>query len=142
MVYPFPYPGPVPYGTNFPINAQYYQPSRFVISNITLGETTTVTTTDNINYVVGQLCRLLIPPSYGCYQLNEVDGYVISIPAANQVVLDIDSSKNVNAFHSSSATTVPQILAIGDVNTGIISTTGRNIPSTNIPGAFINISPL
>jgi hypothetical protein len=142
MVYPFPYPGPVPYGTNFPINAQYFQPSRFVISNVTLGETTTITTTTNMNYVIGQLCRLIIPPSFGCYQLNESEGYVISIPAANQVVLEINSSENVGAYQASSATTVAQILAIGDINQGIISSTGANIPSTNIPGAFINISPL
>ena len=86
-----PYPGPVPPYTNPPIQPENYQPRRFVISNITLGQTTLVTTLINHDYVVGQLCRLIIPPSYGCSQLNETSGYVISIPASDQVVLDIYS---------------------------------------------------
>lgn len=133
---------PIPPYANVPIQAGFFQPSRFVISNVALGITTTVTTTKNINYVLGQLVRLIIPPTFGCRQLNESTGYVLSIPAANQVVLDINSSRNVDPYKSSPATTVAQILAVGDINSGITSSTGRNIPSTNIPGAFINISPL
>lgn len=141
------YPVP-PYNNNIPINAQYYQPSQFFISAVTLGITTIVTTTVNNNYVIGQLCRLLIPPTFGCRQLNEAQGYVLSIPAANQVILNINSSRNVDPFVSSSATTQPQILAIGDINTGFTSTNGRSVPTINgnsqvtIPGAFINISPV
>ena len=134
----FPYPGPVPPYTNPPIEPQNYKPSRFVISGIALGPTTTVTTTANMNYVIGQQCRLLIPQSFGCRQLNEAKGYVISIPAANQVVLDIYSNGG-NPFTSSSATTVAQILAIGDVNTGVVNPTPSS-ETTYVPGSFINIS--
>ena len=134
----YPYPGPVPYGTNFPIQPQNYQPSRFVISGITLGSTTTVTTTTNMNYVIGQLCRLLIPQTFGCFQLNETQGYVLSIPSANQVVLGINSTGS-NAFTSSGATTVAQILAIGDVNTGVVNPTPSS-ETTYVLGSFINIS--
>ena len=138
---------PIPAYSNLPINAQYYQPSQFFISAVTLGTSTTVTTTVNNNYVIGQLVRLIIPPSFGCRQLNGATGYVLSIPNPNQVVLSINSSQNVDAFQSSPAITQPQILAIGDINTGVTSSTGRSIPTTNyntntgIPGAFINISP-
>lgn len=132
---------PIPAYANVPIHAEYYKPSRFVISGITLGLTTTVTTTENMNYVIGQLVRLLIPSSFGSIQLNEQQGYVISIPADNQVELNIDSLRNVDAYVASSATTKAQILAIGDINSGIISFTGRIIPTTNIPGSFVNISP-
>jgi len=124
------------------INAQFYQPSEFVISAVTLGVTTTVTTTANNNYVIGQLVRLNIPPQFGCRQLNHKVGYVLNIPTANQVQLSINSSQNVDQFVSSSATTKPQMVPVGDVNNGIISSSGRSIPSTNVPGAFINISPL
>lgn len=134
--------GPIPPYSNVPIEAQFYQPSRFVISNVTLGVTTIVTATSNMNFVIGQLIRLLIPPQFGCRQLNEQQGFVISLPAANQVEVTINSSKNVDNFTSSSATTKPQIIPVGDVNNGIISTTGRIVTSTNVPGAFINISPL
>lgn len=133
---------PIPAYANVPIQAQFYQPSQFFISTISLGLSTTVTTTEDMNYVIGQQVRLLIPPSFGSYQLNGVTGFVIDIPSTTQVTLDINSSQNVSAFTASSSTTQPQILAVGDVNNGIISTTGSNLPTTNVPGAFINISPL
>ena len=139
MVISYPVP---PYNNNIPINAQYYEPSQFFISGINLGVTTTITTTANVNYVVGQLVRLLIPPSFGSIQLNELTGYVLSIPSPNQIVLGIDSSQNVNPFVSSSATTKPQVLAVGDVNTGATNSNGRTNTGTFVPGAFINISPV
>ncbi len=141
MATPYPFPGPVPPYTNLPIESQYYNPSQFFISNITLGTTTTVTMTENMNYVIGQLVRLIIPPMFGCRQLNEQLAYVISIPSANQVTLQLDSSRNVNQFTSSSYPTQPQILAVGDINQGLINSTGRVMKSTNIPGSFINVSP-
>ena len=69
---------PIPAYQNVPIHADYFQPSRFFISNISLGVTTLVTTTTNHNFVVGQQVRLIIPYAFGCRQLNEVTGYVIS----------------------------------------------------------------
>lgn len=132
---------PIPAYQNVPINAQYYQPSRFVISAIALGKTTTITTTSVVNYFIGQLVRLIIPISFGSRQLNEMTGYVISIPSSNQVILSINSSKNVDAFINSSASTKAQILAIGDVNTGAINANGSQNMTTYIPGSFQDISP-
>jgi hypothetical protein len=132
--------GPVPPYSNVNINAQFYEPSAFFISAIALGITTTVTTTVNHNYLVGQEVRLIIPPTFGSRQLNERSGFVLSIPAANQVVLSINSSMNVDAFQTSSAKTQPQILAIGDVNLGVTNVNGRSSTGTFIPGSFINIS--
>jgi hypothetical protein len=131
--------GPVPPYTNPPIQPLNYQPRRFVISNVTLGSTTTVTTTLDMDYVIGQLVRLIIPPSYGCRQLNESQGYVISIPFANQVVLDIYSTGG-DPYIASSATTQAQILGIGDINSGQVNTNGRVNQLNYIPGSFINIS--
>jgi hypothetical protein len=131
--------GPVALYANVPIHADYYQPSRFVISGITLGQTTVVTTSVAHNYVIGQLVRLIIPPSFGCRQLNESSGYVLSIPTTTSVEVGIYSAGG-NPYKSSSATTVAQILAIGDINGGIISTTGNIVPTTYIPGSFNNIS--
>lgn len=137
---------PIPAYANVPIQPENYQPRRFVISAITRGLTTVITTTLNMDYVIGQLVRLIIPSTFGIRQLNEAQGYVIEIPSANQVRLDIDS-RAMDAFVSSSATTKPQILAIGDINSGYVSSTGPSIPTLNgdtqitIPGSFINISP-
>lgn len=137
---------PIPAYSNVPIQPEFYQPRRFVISGITRGLTTTVTTIASMDYVVGQLVRLIIPPTYGIRQLNEAQAYVIAIPGATQVTLDIDS-RGMDAFISSSATTKAQILGIGDINSGYISSTGRTIATVNgntqiaPPGSFINISP-
>lgn len=132
---------PIPAYQNVPIQSQFYIPSRFVISNITLGQTTTVQTSVNHNFVVGQLIRLLIPPTYGCTQLNNSNGYVISIPSLNQVEVDIYSLGGNNFFASSNTVSLPQILAIGDVNTGVLNSSGISSTGTFIPGSFINISP-
>ena len=133
---------PIPAYSNLPIQANYYLPNFFIISGVSLGTTTTITTTQSVNFVVGQLVRLIIPPTFGCRQLNEAEGYVLSIPSANQVVLTIDSSQNVDAFKTSSATTQPQIVPVGDVNTGATNSSGRVNQGTFIPGSFINISPV
>jgi len=133
---------PHPAYYNLPIRADYFKPSRFVISGIQLGPTTIITTSLPHNYVIGQLIRLIIPPFYGSYQLNEKEAYVISIPSTTEVTLDLNSV-GVSAFISSPTygPTSPQILAIGDSSSGLISTTGRSLPTTAIAGSFQNISP-
>jgi hypothetical protein len=139
MAFPYPYVGPIALLNNLPIEPQNYQPRFFFISAIALGVMTTVTTTVNHDYVIGQQCRLIIPTLNGCRQLNEQTGFVLAIPDENQVVLNINSSMNVDPFVTSTANTQPQIVAMGDVNTGQINT-GRSGNLTYVPGAFINIS--
>lgn len=133
---------PTPAYNNPPIQPQNYKPSRFVISAISTGPTTTITTSVNHNYVIGQLVRLLLQPTYGASQLNGKTGYVIAIPQSNQITTDLNSQV-CDPFIPSPAygPTLPQVLAIGDNNTGIISTTGRYVIPTTIPGSFANISP-
>ena len=132
---------PIPPYQNVPIHSEYYIPTRFFISAITLGATTTITTIVDLNYVIGQEIRLIIPPTFGCRQLNGKTGFVITIPQSNQVIVSINSSQNVDPFILSSATTQAQILAIGDINTGPTNTQGNVNNTTYIPGSFINISP-
>jgi hypothetical protein len=134
--------GPIPAESNPPINPQYYEPSRFEISALGLGLSTLVTTSVDHNYVLGQLIRLLIPFTSGSTQLNEQPGYVINIPAPNQVVVNIYSA-NANPFIPATPTSqaVPQIIAIGDINTGSVNM-GRTNNGLSPPGSFINISPI
>lgn len=137
-----PFPGPTPPYNNPPIEPQYYQPGIFFISEISTGTTTTVTTSVNNNYVVGQNVRLLIPKFFGAYQINNQQGFVLSVPFSNQVIVGINSQVCDPFIPTPSyGPTLPQIIAIGDTNTGIISSTGRTVPTTAIPGSFINISP-
>lgn len=135
--------GPIAPERNPPINPQYYQPSVFYISDVAIGTTTTVTTSVNHNYVIGQNIRLLIPNVYGCQPLNEQTGLVIGIPNPNQVIVDI-YSLGANPFIATPTygPTPPQIVAIGDQNSGVINAMGRSPTGTFIPGSFIDISPL
>lgn len=131
---------PIPPYSNVPIEPQFYKPNVFQISAISLGLTTTVTTTVDINYVIGQIVRLIIPPDFGTRQLNGRTGYVIDIPASNQVVLDI-SSQGYDTFTTFPTGTQAQILAVGDINNGFTDNNGLQPTAPSIPGAFINISP-
>src|ERR1017187_3065106 len=82
---------PTPPYSNPPIEPQYYKPRNFVITSVTLGLTTLITTSENNNYVIGQEIRLVIPPLCGCRQLNGLTGFVTSIPLANEVIVTIPS---------------------------------------------------
>lgn len=130
---------PVARLNNLPIEPQFYQPSQFFISSVTTGYQTVVTTSSNHNYVITQQVRLYFPPYWGCRQLDGKEGTVISIPAANQVLIDINSLV-CDSFINAGLTTQPQITAIGDFNSGPTNT-GRSGNQTFIDGSFINISP-
>lgn len=132
---------PVPAYQNVSIHPEFFRPKRFFISAITLGILTTITTTVDHDYVIGQLVRILIPYKFGTIQLNERTAYVVAIPSSNQVTLDI-SSIGMDPFVDPGTTTKAQILAIGDINSGQINTNGRILQLTFIPGSFQNISPL
>lgn len=140
----FPSYGPSPAYNNPPIEPQNFQPSQFFIADITLGQTTIVTATTIMNYVIGQEVRLLIPAFFGTTQLNFVQAFVISLPSTTSVELDVDSSF-ASPFIPSPALppnnkSLAQIISIGDINLGNISNNGPNIPLVTVPGAFINIS--
>lgn len=135
--------GPISPESNPPINPQYYLPGVFNIASIVNGPTTLVTTIVNHNYVVGQEVRFLISQLYGERQLNQKTGFVTSIPSPNQIVVGIDSSSfDVFVANPTSGSTQPQVLAIGDINSGPINSTGRTNNQTFISGSFIDISPL
>lgn len=110
-----------------------YFPGTSFISAITTGTTTTIDTTSAHNFVVGQEVAFRIPTEWGTYQLNSLPnvtipgspiyGYVIAVTDYNTVVVNIDSS-SYTAFNSNQAFAdfpgefFPQIVAVGDVNTG------------------------
>lgn len=116
-----------------------YFPGVSIISNITLGATTTIDTTSAHNFVVGQEVAFRIPvvngfpTAWGTTQLNSLPnnltpgapayGYVVAVTDYNTVVVNINSS-SFTTFNSNVpvANTVgmsfPQIVAVGDINTG------------------------
>lgn len=148
-----------------------YSPGVSFISAITLGSTTTIDTTSAHNFVVGQEVAFRIPSSWGTTQLNSLPnstipgspiyGYVVSVTDYNTVVVNINSS-SYTAFNSNQTVasvpglSFPQILAVGDVNSGgvpissgsalypppytmqIGTTTVNTINGPAIQGSFVN----
>jgi hypothetical protein len=131
--------GPIALYSNVPIHPEYYKPRSYQISNITLGQTTIITTVKNQDYVIGQQIRVLVPNGYGCQQINEMTAFVLSLPSLNQVEISLDSTK-FDPFLMLSLRQIPQIVAIGDVNTGHTNLDNKHTKPW-IPGSFRNISP-
>lgn len=110
-----------------------YFPGTTFISNITTGTTTTIDTTDAHNFVVGQEVAFRIPSAWGTVELNSLPNittpgspiyaYVIAVTDYNTVVVNFDSTA-YTAFNpnqtiaSVPGLSYPQIVAVGDVNTG------------------------
>lgn len=129
-----------------------YLPQDNIISAITTGSTTTVTTTMYHDFEVGQEIAFRVPNFWGTTQLNSLPnvlipgspiyGYVTSITDNWTFVCNINSS-SFTAFTANatmSATTLvgltyAQTLAVGDVNTGgnIITATSPLYPSPQFP---------
>ncbi len=154
-----------------------YFPGVSFIRGITTGTTTTIDTTHAHNLVVGQEVAFRIPAlggfptAWGTTELNSLPnlltpgapayGYVIAVTDYNTVVVNINSS-SYTAYNSNipvanvSGMSFPQMVAVGDVNTGAmqissgsvlypppqytpIGTTGVNtINGPAIKGAFVN----
>ena len=127
-----------------------YVPQDNVVSAITTGTTTTVVTTLYHNFVVGQEIAFRIPTVWGTTQLNSLPnvlipgqpiyGYVTSITDNWTFVCSINSTGytafNPNQpFANYSGEQFPQVLAVGDVNSGgaRISAGSPLYPSTSFP---------
>lgn len=110
-----------------------YFPGVSYICSITLGATTTIKTTDQHQMQVGQEVGFRIPTIWGTSQLNELPnvvipgspiyGYVVSVTDPQTLVVNIDSSlytafNSNQLFASYPGEFWPQIVAVGDVNTG------------------------
>lgn len=111
-----------------------YFPGVSFVSALSLGSSLTVDTTTNHNLVVGQQVAFRVPAEYGTVELNTpnslgqpVYGFVTSVTDANTVVVDI-SSAAFTAFNSNqtvaaalSGLSFPQMVAVGDKNTGAVT---------------------
>jgi len=144
-----------------------YAPGEAVISAVSLGSTTVVTTTAPHNFVVGQEVAFRIPSVWGPSQLNSLPdliipgspiyGYVTVVNSSTQVTVNINSTGYTaytanQSVASVKGLTFPQIVAVGDNNSGsnqfgynsptVYNGTGATAVSTingpAIAGAYIN----
>lgn len=110
-----------------------YFPGTAVVTGVTTGTTTTIDTASAHNFFVGQEVALRIPTAWGTTQLNSLPnsttpgspiyGYVIAVTDYNTVVLNINSTgytafTNNPTVASLAGISYPQIVAVGDVNSG------------------------
>lgn len=110
-----------------------YAPGVNVISAITTGSTTTITTTNAHNCVVGQEVAFRVPSTWGTTQLNSLPnttipgspiyGYVVSVTDYHTLVVNINSTgytafNSNQTFTGTAGRTFAQLVAVGDVNTG------------------------
>jgi hypothetical protein len=115
-----------------------YFPGNNIISAITTGTTTTITTTEQNNFVVGQEVAFRVPSVWGTTQLNSLPnpiipgspiyGFVVSVTNPVTFVVNINSTGytafNANQpFASYPGEKWPQVVAVGDVNTGGVQIT-------------------
>ncbi len=137
-----------------------YFPGVATISAITLGNTTTIATTDAHNFVVGQEVAFRIPSAWGTVELNSlpnvqipgspVYGYVISVTNYNTFVVNINSSAYTPFAVNPTVAQVPglsypEVLAVGDVNTGgvVLSSGSPLYPSPNYsPIGSVNVATI
>lgn len=133
--------GPIAPYRNMPIEPQNFQPRSNTITAIAKGVQTLVTTERNVDYVVGQQVRFLIPPVAKMRQLNNQSAFVVAIPNPNQILVNINSVK-FDAFEAqmSYQYNTPQVIPIGDANIGLLNPLGRVANTLTIPGSFQNIS--
>jgi uncharacterized membrane protein len=138
-----------------------YAPGVSFISALTLSSSTTVVTTAPHNLSLGSEVAFRIPPQWGPIQLNSLPnvlipgspiyGFVTSVTNSTTVVVNINST-GYTAFNTNQAVASlpglapPQMVAVGDVNTGSHQFAYNpplvnGIPTINGPaiaGAFVN----
>ena len=129
-----------------------YAPGVSYVEAITTGSTTTIVTTAPHNCVVGQEVAFRIPSAWGTTQLNSLPnvqipgspiyGYVVSVTDSRTVVVSINST-GYSTYNSNqpvasvSGQQFPQMVAVGDVNTGgvVISSGSALYPPPVVNGA-------
>jgi hypothetical protein len=100
---------------------------------------TLITTEIDHTFVVGSLVKFQVPPQYGMRELSDLKAYVISVPAPDQVLLNL----NTTGFTPFSIPIVDplivldpaQIIPAGDANSGTLAP-GGVLESLTIPGAY------
>lgn len=128
---------PTPPFTNPPIQPQFYVPNYFVISDITPGLRTLVTTTSTYNFFLGQLVRFLISQDSGTRELNNVTALIDELVSPTEFYVRLELTNSTPFVFDSNSPSY--VLAIGDNNSGAINS-NRQQQQLFIDGSFRNIS--
>lgn len=85
---------------------QLFSPRSRFITALTLGASTSVVTSVDHGYGVGEYITLAVPAAFGSSEINGLSGRVLSITSANEFVVDIDSAA-ASAFAFPASASVP-----------------------------------
>lgn len=126
-------------------NSGTYLPGINNIVSITQSSEALVTTSLDHNYVINQEVQFFIPPEWGMRQLDQLKGYILSIPSSTQFTVNI----NTTLFDAFVIPVVPSVVVInpaevagiGENNTGQTAPGGKLPLPQTIPGAFVNYRP-
>lgn len=99
---------------------QLIEPRSRAIVDLTLGASTTVKTSVDHGYAVGQYITLVVPSEFGSSEISGQSGRISAISSANEFVVEIDSSAaSAFAYPASGSVpfTFPQAVVAGDQTT-------------------------
>lgn len=99
---------------------QLIEPRSRAIVDLTLGASTTVKTSVDHGYAVGQYITLVLPSEFGSSEISGQSGRISAISSANEFVVEIDSSAaSAFAYPASGSVpfTFPQAVVAGDQTT-------------------------
>lgn len=85
---------------------QLFSPRSRFITALTLGASTSVVTSVDHGYGVGEFITLAIPAAFGTSEINGLSGRISSITSANEFVVEIDSAA-ASAFAFPASASVP-----------------------------------
>jgi len=91
-----------------------FYPNSYLITAITNATNATITTSVDHTLTVGQKIRVLVPQVYGMYQINGTAADIVSLPATNSMVVDVDTT-TFDAFSVPISTNITpaQLIPIG-----------------------------
>lgn len=126
-------------------NSGTYTPALHNINAISQSNPCLVETVDDHDYVINQEVQFFIPPQWGMRQLNQLKGYILTIPNPDEFTVNIDTSQfDAFVIPTPAAFVVIDdavVVGIGDANYGQSSPGGVVPLPQTIPGAYENHPP-
>jgi hypothetical protein len=104
-----------------------FKPSMRIITNITNGNPSTITTSFAHGYSTGLVVRLIIPLGYGMEQVNHMFSDITVVDTLN-FTIDLDTTLFQPFVTPDNPTQYPQVVPIGEINDTVYLATKNVLP--------------
>lgn len=91
-----------------------FQPAVRLVTDVTKAYHATVTTSFDHDYIVGQIVRFYIPTTWGMWQLNHLQGEILSVPTSDTFTVAIDTRDFDSFVVPGSPLQYAQVVPIGE----------------------------